>query len=92
MIVNGAILETSSAGGETGDDLAAYNSINRVSSTQTNQFHLDVDYTADDFTINFEIGSTAAEGGTLRETSWEYADGDAGYTYDLTGTPSVPFE
>jgi iron complex outermembrane receptor protein len=90
-IVNGAILATSSAGGETGDDLAAYNFINRVSSTQTNQFHLDVDYTADDFTINFEIGSTAAEGGTLRETSWEYADGDAGYTYDLTGTPSVNF-
>ena len=85
-IENGAILATSDSDGK-----AAYNFINRVSSTETEQFHLDIDYTADDFTLNFEIGTTEAKGGTYRETSWEYVANGAGYNYDLTGTPNVDF-
>lgn len=85
-VKNGAILATSD-----NDGRAAYNFINRVSKTETEQFHLDVDYEADAFTVNFEIGTTKAEGGTLRETSWEYNAMTAGYDYDLTGTPSVDF-
>ena len=85
-VVNGAILATSD-----NDGRAAYNFINRISKTETEQFHLDIDYTFDNFTLNFEVGTTAAEGGTLRETSWEYNANTAGYDYDLTGTPNVEF-
>lgn len=82
-VENGAIL-ASSAGGNF-----AYNYINRVSSTETEQLHLDVDYFGDGYELNFEIGTTEASGGTLRETSWEYVAVGAGYDYDLTGTPNV---
>ena len=82
-VQNGAILAS------TGGGNVAYNFINRVSKTETEQFHLDVDYVGDEFTVNFEIGTTEANGGTLRETSWEYVAAGAGYTYDLTGTPNV---
>lgn len=85
-VENGAILATSDPDGR-----AAYNFINRVSKTETEQFHLDIDYTTDNFTANFEIGTTKGEGGTLRETSWEYNAMTAGYDYDLTGTPEVNF-
>jgi iron complex outermembrane receptor protein len=88
-VVNGAILATSA---ETGAGAqAAYNFINRVSSTETEQYHLDIDYQTDDFIVNVEIGTTKGEGGTLRETSWEYVANDAGYAYDLSGAPSVDF-
>ncbi|MCW8832701.1 MAG: TonB-dependent receptor, partial [Colwellia sp.] len=83
---DGAILATSNPAGKIG-----YNYINRISSTETEQFHLDIDYDSDNFTLNFEIGTTSAEGGTFRETSWEYVDADAGYSYDLTGKPTVDF-
>jgi len=83
---DGSILASSAPGAR-----AAYNFINRVSSTETAQYHLDVDYEGDDLTVNFEIGTTKAEGGTLRETSWEYNAMTAGYDYDLTGTPNVDF-
>ncbi|MBE0361248.1 MULTISPECIES: TonB-dependent receptor [Pseudoalteromonas] len=82
-IENGAIL-ASSAGGNY-----AYNFINRVSSTQTDQLHLDVDYQGDGYSLNVELGRTEAKGGTYRETSWEYVAVGAGYEYDLTGTPNV---
>ena len=82
-VVNGAVL-ASSAGGNF-----AYNYINRVSSTETEQIHLDVDYEGDGYDLNFEIGTTEASGGTYRETSWEYVAVGAGYDYDLTGTPDV---
>ncbi|MGJ8691215.1 MAG: TonB-dependent receptor [Thalassotalea sp.] len=82
-VVNGAVL-ASSAGGNF-----AYNYINRVSSTETEQIHLDVDYEGEDYELNFEIGTTEASGGTYRETSWEYVAVGAGYDYDLTGTPDV---
>jgi iron complex outermembrane receptor protein len=85
----GAVLATSDAGGQIG-----YDYINRISSTKTNQFHLDVDYETDAFTLNFEVGTTAAEGGTTRETSWEYvtkAVDTNGYNYDLNGVPNLDF-
>ncbi len=82
-VKNGAIL-ASSAGGNY-----AYNYINRVSSTETDQVHLDIDYQGDGYSLNFELGKTAASGGTYRETSWEYVAVGSGYDYDLTGTPSV---
>jgi iron complex outermembrane receptor protein len=85
-VVGGAILATSDPLGQ-----ASYNMINRVSSTETEQFHLDIDYETDDYIVNFEIGTTKGEGGTLRETSWEYSAAEAGYDYDLTGTPTVDF-
>ena len=85
----GAVLATSDANGRIG-----YNYINRISSTETNQFHLDVDYETDAFTLNFEVGTTAAEGGTTRETSWEYVTTTAdtnGYSYDINGAPNLDF-
>ncbi|MEW6994317.1 TonB-dependent receptor [Colwelliaceae bacterium MEBiC 14330] len=83
---DGAVLATSNPTGNV-----AYNYINRISSTETAQYHLDVDYEADDFSLNFEIGTTSAKGGTYRETSWEFVAREAGYDYDLTGTPNVDF-
>jgi iron complex outermembrane receptor protein len=85
-VVGGAILATSDPLGQ-----ASYNMINRVSSTETEQFHLDVDYETDQYIVNFEVGTTQGEGGTLRETSWEYSAVEAGYDYDLSGTPVVNF-
>lgn len=86
VTADNAILATSDPDGR-----AAYNFINRISRTETAQYHLDIDYEADDYTLNFEIGTTKAEGGTLRETSWEYNAMTAGYDFDLTGTPRVDF-
>ncbi|MFT4724631.1 MAG: iron complex outermembrane receptor protein, partial [Colwellia sp.] len=85
-VKDGAILATSDPLGQ-----ASYNMINRVSSTETEQYHLDIDYETDDYTLNFEIGTTKGEGGTIRETSWEYSAVEAGYDYDLTGKPTVNF-
>lgn len=76
------------------DGRLAYNFINRVSSTKTAQYNIDIDYSADDYTVNFELGTTKGEGGTIRETSWEYnaVAGKGGYDYDLTsGVPNVEF-
>jgi iron complex outermembrane receptor protein len=83
---DGSVLATSNPTGRV-----AYNYINRLSSTETSQLHLDVDYDADDFSVNFEIGTTSAKGGTYRETSWEFNAMEAGYDYNLTGTPNVDF-
>jgi len=85
-VVDGAILATSDLLGQ-----ASYNMINRVSSTETEQYNLDIDYVTDDYIVNFEIGTTKGEGGTLRETSWEYSAVEAGYDYDISGTPTVNF-
>ena len=70
---------------------ATYNYINRISATETEQFHLDVDYEAELFTVNFEVGTTAAEGGTTRETSWEYGTAKNGVDFDITGGGNVDF-
>ncbi len=70
---------------------AAYNFINRVSSTETKSIDLDLNYTAEHFELHAQFGHTKAKGGTYRETSWEYvADGGTGYSFDLRGkTPSA---
>ncbi|MGB1292031.1 MAG: TonB-dependent receptor [Pseudoalteromonas sp.] len=74
--------------GSAGTDVR-WNHINRISSTDTNSIHLDIDFATDSFTMNVELGSTEAEGGTLNETSWEYG-GQGNYNFDLTGsTPTV---
>jgi len=87
-IVDGAILATSVAGDAANSGgRVSYNYINRVSKTETEQFHLDIDYSTDSYVLNFEIGTTEGKGGTLRETSWEFDAMNAGMSYDVTGTP-----
>ncbi|QOC24256.1 TonB-dependent receptor [Wenzhouxiangella sp. AB-CW3] len=68
--------------------MAAYNFINRKGETKTRSTQLQADYHGDQYNLEFQIGSTRASGGTLRETSWEYGM-DTGYDFDLTG--SVPY-
>ncbi|UDM62035.1 TonB-dependent receptor [Pseudoalteromonas piscicida] len=73
----------------TGGGDVRWNHINRISSTDTNSIHLDIDFATDSFSMNVELGTTEAEGGTLNETSWEYG-GQGDYNFDLTdGTPTV---
>ena len=69
--------------GQGGGDVR-WNHINRISSTDTNSIHLDIDFATDSFTMNVELGTTEAEGGTLNETSWEYG-GQGDYNFDLNG-------
>ncbi|WP_066962572.1 TonB-dependent receptor [Microbulbifer sp. Q7] len=57
--------------------------INRVSSTETESYDLSVDYETDAFSLHGVVGKTEAAGGTYRETSWEYVNATANYTYDL---------
>ncbi|WP_231758045.1 TonB-dependent receptor [Microbulbifer elongatus] len=57
--------------------------INRVSRTETESFDLSAEYETDAFSLTGVVGKTAAEGGTYRETSWEYVTSEANYTYDL---------
>ncbi|MDQ9091520.1 TonB-dependent receptor [Pseudoalteromonas haloplanktis] len=74
--------------GSGGTDVR-WNHINRISSTDTSSIHLDIDFATDSFSMNVELGTTEAEGGTLNETSWEYG-GQGDYNFDLTGsTPTV---
>ncbi len=67
-------------GGSSEDSRVAVNWINRVSSTKTNSYTLEGGYTSDVFVLTGAVGTTKAEGGTYRETSWEYnglrADGE----------------
>lgn len=67
--------------------------INRESSTETSSLHLDLNYNADSFSVNVEVGKTEAKGGTYNETSWSFVPTDeaaAGYSFDLSqGTPVV---
>ena len=70
------------------DGWMGYNFINRVSETETSSVHLEVNYDGDGYVLAAQLGSTKAEGGTLRETSWEYVT-TTDYSYDLAGRPSV---
>lgn len=74
--------------GAVEDGWIGYNFINRVSETETSSIHLEANYEADSFTLSAQVGVTEAEGGTVRETSWEYV-ATTDYTYDLTGKPRV---
>ena len=74
--------------GSVTDGWMGYNFINRVSETETSSVHFEANYEADNFNVSTQIGVTKAEGGTVRETSWEYV-ATTDYTYDLTGKPRV---
>ncbi|WP_438865387.1 TonB-dependent receptor [Neptunicella sp.] len=80
---NGNILASSAEDGWLG-----YNFINRVSQTQTQSVDLDVNYSTETYKVHGQIGTTKADGGTLRETSWEYT-AVSDFDYDLTGTPTI---
>ncbi|HSG53802.1 MAG TPA: TonB-dependent receptor, partial [Rheinheimera sp.] len=84
---NGSIVAGEVVSGGT----AAYNFINRVSSTETQSVDLDIDYAAEGFDLHVQLGHTEAKGGTYRETSWEYGPaGGTGYSFDLRGgTPTA---
>lgn len=77
----------------TGPGSYEWDFINRESSTETNSIHLDLNYSADTYTLSAEIGKTEAKGGTYNETSWSFVPTDeaaGGYAFDLTqGTPVV---
>lgn len=76
-----------------GDGAYEWDFINRESSTETNSLHLDINYNADSYSVNVELGQTEASGGTYNETSWSFIPTEAaaaGYSFDLTqGTPVV---
>ncbi|CCQ11730.1 N-acetylglucosamine-regulated TonB-dependent outer membrane receptor [Pseudoalteromonas luteoviolacea B = ATCC 29581] len=72
-----------------GTGTVGWNHINRIAKTDTSSYHLDVNYFADSYKLNAQIGTTKADGGTVGETSWEYINNEATFAYDLNGTPSV---
>ncbi|WDE10153.1 TonB-dependent receptor [Thalassomonas haliotis] len=80
-----SIMSASVIGGE-GD--VRWNHINRVSKTDINSIHLDMNFYADDYSINAQLGTTEAEGGTYNETSWEYTAA-SNYDFDLSGRPEL---
>ncbi|WP_254795714.1 TonB-dependent receptor [Arsukibacterium indicum] len=87
VLENGSIV----AGEVAAAGTAAYNFINRVSSTETRSVDFDLNYSADSFELHTQLGHTEAKGGTYRETSWEYGPaGGTGYDFDLRGgTPTA---
>lgn len=72
-----------------GKGVTAWNHINRISKTDTSSYHLDMNYFADSYKLNAQIGTTKADGGTLGETSWEYTNSESTFAFDLNGTPSL---
>lgn len=88
VIENGSVVAGEVPVGGT----AAYNFINRVSSTETKSIDFDLTYNAENYELHTQVGHTKAKGGTYRETSWEYgtpAD-QTGYSFDLRGgTPNA---
>ncbi|QLE84659.1 TonB-dependent receptor [Shewanella sp. Scap07] len=67
--------------------------INRESKTETSSIDLEINYEADSFSVHAQLGRTEAEGGTYNETSWSFIPNvdaaDSGYSFDLSGKPSV---
>lgn len=89
-IENGTIVGDNNVVASSSSGRMPYNFINRVSRTETESIDLDVNYSTDDFIVHVQVGSTEANGGTLRETSWEYAPaGGTEWSYDLSGTPTI---
>ncbi len=75
--------------GQVADGTVAYNFINRVASTETKSVDLDIKYDLGHSKLHVQVGSTDADGGTLRETSWEYGT-TTDYDFDLRGSkPTV---
>ena len=67
--------------------------INRESRTETSSYDLDINYDGEDYSLHVQVGTTEAEGGTYNETSWSFIPNvdpaESGYSFDLTGTPTV---
>ncbi len=83
VVQNGSVVAGELASGGN----AAYNFINRVSSTETRSIDFDLNYEADTYELHVQVGQTKAKGGTYRETSWEYTPiGGTGYSFDLRGS------
>ncbi len=84
-VTNKALVDKSLVAATAASGQIGYNFINRVASTETQSIDLEVDYDADSFKVHGQVGRTDAEGGTLRETSWEYINAASGYNFDLRG-------
>ncbi|MCX2830015.1 TonB-dependent receptor [Microbulbifer thermotolerans] len=86
---NGEISGSSVVASEiTGAGRGVVNWINRVSSSETQSLTLTAEYESDVFALDVVLGSTSAEGGTYRETSWEYGWDGGNYAFDLNA-PSL---
>lgn len=83
VIENGSVVSNSSDNVTVG-----VNWINRISSTETKSYNFETKYETDAFTLTGIVGYTEAEGGTFRETSWEYAAAGSSASFDLTA-PSL---
>ncbi len=84
-VTDKAVVDNALVGGKVAAGQIGYNFINRVASTETQSVDLDVNYDAGNFKVHGQVGRTDAEGGTLRETSWEYINTASGYSFDLRG-------
>ncbi|WGL16436.1 TonB-dependent receptor [Microbulbifer bruguierae] len=80
--IGSATITGDTATAMSGNDVAIVDFINRQSSTQTQSFTLTGEYETDAFSVTGVVGQTKAEGGTYRETSWEYIAASS-YSYDL---------
>ena len=83
VIENGSVVANSSDSVNVG-----VNWINRISSTETSSYNFETKYETEAFTLTGIVGYTEAEGGTFRETSWEYVSSGSSASYDLT-SPSL---
>ncbi len=80
-VQDGAQLGGSFSGAAT--NTTAYNVIDRIAGSETESIDLDTRYTADHFSLTFQIGTTEASGGTERDRLYEFA-ANADYTYDVS--------
>ena len=87
--ISGATIENGSVVANESDSVnVGVNWINRVSSTETKSYNFETKYETDAFTLTGIVGYTEAEGGTFRETSWEYVAAGSSASFDLTA-PSL---
>lgn len=87
-ISDATIVNNTVVGNQSDNVNVGVNWINRVSSTETSSYNFETKYETDAFTLTGVIGHTEAEGGTLRETSWEYVAAGSSASFDLTA-PSL---
>lgn len=87
--ISGATVKNNTVVGNQSNNVnVGVNWINRVSSTETSSYNFETKYETDAFTLTGIVGHTEAEGGTLRETSWEYVAAGSSASFDLTA-PSL---
>ncbi|SDZ94657.1 TonB-dependent receptor [Microbulbifer marinus] len=83
-VANGQMSGSSVVASEiSGAGRGVVNWINRVSSSESQSYTLTAEYDADAFSLDVVAGQTSAEGGTYRETSWEYGWTGGDYAFDL---------